>query len=176
MYFDVSCLVILLCKPIMFRWFVAITLFVSSFGAVARNGSFGLDDFEDCFSSAGAYHGIDPLLLKAIAKVESDFKPSAISINKGLNPTRDIGLMQINSWWLPVLKEFAINENDLLDACTSIYVGAWILKDSINRYGNNWRAVGAYNAGTGSSDEVEVLRKVYADRVYSVYSLIGLMQ
>ena len=60
--------------------------------------------------------------------------------------TRDIGLMQINTSLLPKLASFGIREQDLLDPCTNIEVGAWVLSDAIRRHGDTWQAVGAYNA------------------------------
>jgi len=58
-----------------------------------------------CFLAAGKTYQIDPLLLIAIAEVESSMNPKTIGLNKknGVVKTEDIGLMQINSSWLPQL-------------------------------------------------------------------------
>ncbi len=50
-----------------------------------------------CFDEAGARYGIPPALLQAIAKVESNYDPTAIHQNQ--DGSTDRGLMQINSWW-----------------------------------------------------------------------------
>ena len=44
-----------------------------------------------CFQEAGQMYGINPLVLRSIAKVESNTNPAAI--NKNSNETYDVGLM-----------------------------------------------------------------------------------
>lgn len=100
---------------------------------------------KSCLQTAARQFGIDENLLLAIATVESGLNPSAIN-RRNPNGTRDIGLMQINSWWLPRLARQQITEDDLYDPCVSAKVGAWILADNIRRLGPRWLAVGAYNA------------------------------
>lgn len=117
-----------------------------------------------CFSDAGRRYGIAPALLQAIAATESGFDSRAIHINA--DGSSDLGLMQINSRWFPVLEEFAITPADIWNPCLNIHIGAWILAGNIQRYGYGWSAVGAYNAGTGMDQEADRRRKAYAARVY----------
>ena len=100
----------------------------------------------------------------AIVKTESKFNPYAKNYNK--NGTADIGLMQINTSWIPVLERYGIKENDLWNPCINAKVGAWILWNNKKMYGNTWNAVGAYNAH--AIDD----RKKYVKRVWHNYSLI----
>jgi soluble lytic murein transglycosylase-like protein len=111
-----------------------------------------------CWEQAATRYAVNPYLLYAIAKTESGLNPSAINRNK--NGSYDLGLMQINSSWFPTLRRFGIDEQQLLDPCTSVHVGAWILAQNMQRMGNTWEAVGAYNAS--KSD----LRMKYALKVY----------
>ena len=97
-------------------------------------------------------------LLYAIAKTESGLNPNAVNRNR--NGSYDIGLMQVNSRWLPTLRKYGVDEKQLFDPCVSIHVGAWILAQNMQRMGNSWEAVGAYNARNPE------LRLRYARKVY----------
>jgi soluble lytic murein transglycosylase-like protein len=135
-----------LCWIVCRRWVVATVAIFASSSASA------------CWEAAAARHGMNPYLLYAIAKTESNLNPSAINRNK--NGSYDIGLMQINSRWLPTLRKYGIEEAQLWDACINIYVGAWVLAKNMRSMGNSWEAVGAYNARNAE------LRMKYAQKVY----------
>lgn len=114
----------------------------------------------DCLDDAASYFELDPVLLHAIAKHESNMHADAVNRNR--NGSYDIGLMQINTAWLPKLKEKGITAESLKNPCVNGYVGAWILRSNVERFGQTWKAVGAYNAS--SSDK----QLKYANSVYSV--------
>lgn len=46
------------------------------------------------------------------------------------------------------------------------HVGAWVLAGYVRRFGYNWRAIGAYNAGPSLSPKSELKRINYAQRVF----------
>lgn len=96
--------------------------------------------------AAAAKHGLNYLLLRSIAEQESNFNPAAIGGNT--NGSKDYGLMQINSSWLPTLRRYGVTEQSLFIPCTNADIGAWILADNFRRLGVTWNAVGAYNAMT----------------------------
>lgn len=114
----------------------------------------------ECFDGAAEYHHVNPVILRAITRVEPGYNPSAI--NRNGNGSYDIGLMQINSSWFPRLREFGVTPASLTDPCTSIYIGAWVLAQSIVQRGNTWQAIGAYNSATPG------LNERYAVKVYRV--------
>jgi soluble lytic murein transglycosylase-like protein len=97
-----------------------------------------------CWEQAAQKYGVNAQLLYAIAKTESSLKPTATN-HANNNGSYDVGLMQINSSWLPVLKRYGIAEKDLYEPCVSIEVGAWILAHNIRTHGYTWAAVAAYN-------------------------------
>lgn len=110
-----------------------------------------------CFDWASRRFGMSSHLLYAIALQESGLNPRAV--NRNTNGSQDIGLMQINSSWGPMLARYGIRPSDLWDPCTNIFVGAWILGDNLARMGPTVAALGAYNA----RDPVK--REAYARRV-----------
>jgi soluble lytic murein transglycosylase-like protein len=109
-----------------------------------------------CWEEAAQQYQVHPYLLYAIAKTESGLNPAAINRNK--NGTYDIGLMQINSRWLPTLRRYGVDEKQLFEPCTNIRVGAWILAQNMRRMGNTWDAIGAYNSSKPALQLKYVLR------------------
>lgn len=101
------------------------------------------DQAQLCFNEAGYKYNIAPELLKAIAKVESHFTINAINTSNR-NGSVDFCHMQVNSWWKSRLGE---NWEYLTDPCYCTMVGAWILRQCFDQYGNNWDAVACYNTG-----------------------------
>lgn len=116
-----------------------------------------------CFDEAGERYGVSPQLLWAIAKTESHFNPMAVNYNR--NGSFDYGLMQVNSSWYGTLgRERWMH---LGDACYNVHVGAWILSQCVQRYGNTWAAVGCYNGVSGHEMEV------YANKIYRALKISG---
>ena len=116
-----------------------------------------------CFIKASQYYNVPQQILQAIAYVESKYNPNAY--NENSNHSYDVGLMQINSTWLPKLKTLGITEDMLYDPCQSIAVGAWVLANNIQAYGLNWGAVQRYN---GNDIELKYATKVYT-RIQETY-------
>ncbi|WP_171035329.1 lytic transglycosylase domain-containing protein [Limnobacter alexandrii] len=121
-------------------------------------------DFAHCYSSAAQYHGVNEVVLRAIAIRESTENPSAVNINS--NGSKDVGVMQINSINLEELGIYGISEKHLWDACNNIYVGAWILRKHIDHSGNTWKAVGRYKSKTPS------IRDEYAKEIESIVNVL----
>ena len=139
-------------------WLVAGSLALASSGGVFA-----------CWDEAAQRYRINPRLLYAIAKCESDLRPGAVNrSHRARTGTYDIGLMQINSSNLRRLNAYGIAEQQLYDACTNIQVGAWILADKIQRHGLSWEAVGAYNAACTElkGQDCAAARNKYAWCVY----------
>ncbi len=115
-----------------------------------------------CFTSAAWHYGLSEELLRLIAEVESG--GDARAVNRNPDGSQDIGIMQINTRWLPVLKAHGIGREDLFDACLNIFVGAWVLAGNIERFGPTWEAVGAYNAASRNK------RRRYVHKIWKAWN------
>lgn len=120
--------------------------------------------FDRCFQLAGDRYGVSPLLLKAVARQESGLNPAAV--HRNANGSTDIGLMQINSSWLPVLARHGVKDDDLRVPCANILVGAWILGSNFRSMGRTVDALGAYNARDPAK------RLAYAHQVLRRYAAL----
>lgn len=125
----------------------------------------------DCFDLAGRDYRIDPDLLRAIAWNESKYNPYATGKNK--DASVDVGIMQINSQHFTTLRSYGITPAHLLnDACMNIYTGAYYLAIAFNKWGVNWRSVGAYNAGFKENGTQNQRRLNYAKKIHHTYTQI----
>jgi soluble lytic murein transglycosylase-like protein len=97
-------------------------------------------------TAAAQAHGVDPLLLHAVAHVESRHNANAVS------PAGARGLMQV----MPATgKRFGVaDESRLFDPQTNLHASAAYLRNLGTRYDNNLPLVlAAYNAGEGAVDK-----------------------
>lgn len=97
----------------------------------------------DCFQKEANNRGVELAILLAIAEKESEFNPNALNVSNA-DGSIDVGIMQINSYWIkpPYVKEH------FFEPCFNISFGAYVLRDSLERWGNNWVGVGKYNANS----------------------------
>jgi len=121
--------------------------------------------FPFCFDEAGRTYGINPRLLRGIARVESNMNPEAV--NRNSNGSIDLGLMQVNSFWLKTLG--TTSQELTSDPCYNVMAGAWILKGCLDRHGETWEAVGCYNA-TSRNKRVNYSWKIYRELLKSAKS------
>lgn len=117
----------------------------SMYGAPAQGmGGFGGPGavssvpYAQLFNIAGVRHGVDPKLLAAVAQVESNFNPSAVS-RAGAS-----GLMQ----FMPGTA--AGMGIDPLDPAQAVDGAARYLRQQIDAFGSVELALAAYNAGPGA--------------------------
>ena len=95
--------------------------------------------YGEIISALSEAHGVDPLLVRALIQVESNYQPRARS-SKGA-----MGLMQI----MPATaREYRVRNP--YDPKTNIEVGIKRLKDLLDRWGAVDLALAAYNAGEGA--------------------------
>jgi len=115
----------------------------------------------DCFDDAASWQGVHAGVLRAISIRENARCDATLHVNT--NGTVDIGCMQINSIHLPELAAYGISAKELLDSCINIFVGARHYKKMVLKYGNTWKAVGAYHSQTPAR------RDAYARSVEAIF-------
>ena len=118
-----------------------------------------------CFDEAALAYKVSPYILKAIAKHES--RNDSGLVLKNTNGTLDIGLMGVNTRNLePGGPLASIKPEQLLDPCTNVMAGAYLLQRKVAKYGMTWTAVGAYHS------ETPALSNSYQWSIYDVLKRI----
>jgi soluble lytic murein transglycosylase-like protein len=105
----------------------------------------------DLSLKTAAKANVSPYALYAISRLESGHNMYAYNpANK--NGTADMGLMQINSAWLPLLKKNGLSDTRrIYNPEYNFQVGAWILRQCIDRFGQSWKSIDCYNKGPGGA-------------------------
>lgn len=101
--------------------------------------------FDQLIIETAQRHGVDPSLVKAMVKVESNFDPNAVS-HAGAK-----GLMQLMDGTAEMM-----GVTDSFDPVQNVEGGVRFLRFLLNRYDNNETlALAAYNAGPGAVDRYQ---------------------
>lgn len=117
-------------------------------------------EIKELAKEAGAKYHVNPNLVLAVIKSESDFNPNLIG-GKG-----EIGLMQI----IPSNTKYTPEQ--LKDPRLNIFVGTSILRDDIRQFKSVSIALEAYNAGNSKvlNDNIPKSTRLYVKNTLKHYS------
>jgi len=120
----------------------------------------------EMIEAAAQQHGVDPGLVREVARQESAFRPCAVS-NKGAE-----GLMQL----MPATQA-QFDVSDPFDARQSLDAGTKLLKQLLDRYhGDLSLALSAYNAGPGTVDNAGGIPEIPETKNYVLNILSRFLQ
>jgi soluble lytic murein transglycosylase len=115
--------------------------------------------YSDYITKYSKMYDLDPVLVSAVIKTESNFKADAVSSKNAY------GLMQITKetahWAADKMKIADFSTEKLVDPETNIMIGCWYLDNLKKEFGSNDLVLAAYNAGRGN------VEKWLADPAYS---------
>ncbi|MBQ7457134.1 MAG: lytic transglycosylase domain-containing protein [Desulfovibrio sp.] len=121
-------------------------------------------DVEAMIENAAKTYGLDPHLIWAVIRVESNFDPKAVS------PVGAQGLMQI----MPATQQ-DLGLKDPFDPKANIMAGAAYFRILLTRYGSPELALAAYNAGMGAVDKYKGIPP-YRETQNFVQRVVGFWQ
>jgi hypothetical protein len=98
----------------------------------------------ECLADSAKRFELPMSLLVLVLAVESG---RVGEVSKNANGTYDMGPMQINSFWLPLLTKMGLSEKTVTDnGCVNLAVGAWILRSHLKRSKSLPQALSDYHS------------------------------
>ncbi len=135
-----------------------------NYSGIARGRAVTAADIDKVINEAAARHGVDPNLVRAIIKVESNFNPGAVSRSGAM------GLMQL----MPDTAR-QLGVSNAFDPKQNVEGGVRHLRSLLNSYGGDLRlTLAAYNAGEGAVNRSNGVpangeTRAYVQKITAIY-------
>jgi len=130
--------------------------------------------YDNLVNKYSTIYRVNPFLIKAVMKRESNFNPMAHRAEPHINDA-SWGLMQVllkTARWM--LKDTSLTSQQLLKPDTNIKAGVSYLAYQQKRYSDIKDVIAAYNAGSARKKASgEYINQGYVDKVYSTFISYG---
>ncbi|MFA5040572.1 MAG: lytic transglycosylase domain-containing protein [Bdellovibrionales bacterium] len=130
--------------------------------------------FATCILLAANTYNVPAAVMIGIMHVEGGRVGQEVGPNR--NGTYDLGPMQVNTRWLPMLQK-SWNVNAVTarswvrdNGCVNVHVAAWILRQKMEDTGSLWGGIAAYHSSTPKHGIP------YANKVIAVMDRKGLVK
>lgn len=135
------------------------------------------ETLEPIITEIGTRYGVEPALIKAHIKAESNWDVNASRYEVG-HSDASWGLMQVMlETARGVLGDSSLTTTQLIQPRVNIEAGTKFIAQNLNRFGNMRDAIAAYNAGSPRLTTAgKYVNQVYVDRVtknYERYKTLG---
>ncbi len=125
--------------------------------------------YDEIINSAAKSHQVEPAIIKAIIKVESNWDTYAVRPEPQIKDA-SYGLMQVLLGTARTVTGQLITGSMLMEPAINIDVGTRYLKDHLTKYADLKQAISAYNAGHPITGNQTYVDKVF--RWYKVYQFV----
>src|ERR1700678_2727823 len=117
-----------------------------------------------CINHAAITYHVPVSIILSVMKQEGGKNGQAV---RNKNGTADLGVMQINSVWVPVLARYGYSKDKLqYDPCKNVEAATWLINRSMADGKTAWQGIGNYHSKTPAYN------KKYRESVYANFQRI----
>lgn len=120
-----------------------------------------------CINHASTTYHVPVSLILSVMRQENGCNGQAV---KNKNGSYDLGVMQVNTSWLPTLSHYRYSREDLqFNPCKNVMVATWILATNIAKGDTLWSGTADYHSHTPKYNTA------YLKSIYKNYQKISVV-